>query len=235
MTRQPFFGPPRPPSDGRPAFGGDRQRPQPGLGRVTLILGGVMLLVQLYVSQLGYPAEAIFYRRFALNPNLVLAALDGSAPLAPALWPFVTSLFLHGDWFHLLSNLLFLAIFGTLVERYLGGRRFLLLFFLTGLAGSLLQVIITDDWGPPTELVVGASGGLFGIMGVALTCGAPAMRRGSPQRRLLIALIIINGVLGLVAASGITGELLLIGWQSHLGGFLAGLLLGRWLHPRHLS
>ncbi len=201
-----------------------------GVGKVVLILGAAMLLVQLYVSRLDFIDEALFFRHFALNPALVEAAFAGEAPLAPALWPFVTSLFLHGDWLHLINNLVFLAIFGTLVERHLGGRWFLLLFFLCGFAGALLQVLFPYDFGPPAELVVGASGGLFGIMGVALTCGAPAMRPGSPQRRLLTALIVINAVIGLVAASGIMGSLLLIGWQSHLGGFLAGLLFGRLLN-----
>ncbi|MEO1193751.1 MAG: rhomboid family intramembrane serine protease [Pseudomonadota bacterium] len=224
MTRQPFFGPPRGPYQ--------RQRPSllgQGLGRNSLILGAIMLLVQILVSQMSYQQDVLFFRHYALNPNLVRAALAGEAPLAPALWPFITSLFLHGGWFHLLNNLLFLAIFGSLVERHLGGKLLLFLFFACGFAGAALQVLIVNDWGPPTELVVGASGGLFGLMGAAFTCGAPAMRRGSPQRQLLIALVAINALLGLVSASGVTGDLLMIGWQSHLGGFLAGLALGRWL------
>lgn len=205
----------------RPVSGGT------GLGKACLVLGGIMLLVQLYVSQLDTLDETLFFSHFALNPGEVRAALAGEAPLAPTLWPFLTSLFLHGGWLHLVNNLVFLAVFGTLVERHLGGLLLVLLFFATGIAGSLLQVAFPYDFGPPASLVVGASGGLFGIMGVALTCGAPAMRHGSPQRRLLIILIAINAVIGLVSASGVTGDLLLIGWQSHLGGFLAGLLLGR--------
>lgn len=205
-----------------------RQQPSPtGVGKACLILGGIMLLIQIYVSRLDLYDEALFYRHFALTPANVLAALAGESPLGPALWPFATALFLHGDWLHLANNLLFLAIFGTLVERHLGSRWLVILFFVCGFAGSLLQIFLPFDFGPPTELVVGASGGLFGLMGAALTCGAPAMRQGSPQRRLLIALIVINAVIGLVAFSGVMGSLLLIGWQSHLGGFLAGLLLGR--------
>ncbi len=198
-----------------------------GVGKACLILGGIMLLIQIYVSRLDIYDEALFFRHFALSPTRVLTALAGESSLGPALWPFGTSLFLHGDWLHLANNLLFMAIFGTLVERHLGARWLVVLFFLCGFAGSLLQVFLPFDFGPPTELVVGASGGLFGLMGVALTCGAPAMRQGSPQRRLLIALIVINAVIGLVAFSGVMGSLLLIGWQSHLGGFLAGLLFGR--------
>jgi len=203
-----------------------------GLGKASLILGAIMLLVQLYVSQLSYADEALFFRHFALNPGLVGAALAGEAPLGPALWPFLTSLFLHGGWLHLANNLVFLAIFGTLVERHLGGFLLVLLFFATGILGSVLQVVFPYDWGPPAELVVGASGGLFGLMGVAFTSGVPALRRGSPQRRLLIALIVINAVIGLAAASGVMGSLLLIGWQSHLGGFLAGMAFGSLLRKR---
>lgn len=206
-----------------------------GVGKACLILGGIMLLIQIYVSRLDVYDEALFFRHFALSPSTVVSALAGNSPLGPALWPFVSSLFLHGDWLHLVNNLLFLAIFGTLVERHLGARWLVILFFLCGFAGAVLQVLLPFDFGPPTELVVGASGGLFGLMGVALTCGAPAMRPGSPQRRLLIALIIMNAVIGLVAFSGLMGSLLLIGWQSHLGGFLAGLLLGRMLRPSRVE
>lgn len=205
---------------------------QHGLGKACLVLGAIMLLVQIYVSQLSVYADVNFFNAYALNPERVRAALAGETPLAPALWPFVTSLFLHGGWLHLANNLVFLAIFGSLVERWLGAVWLVLLFFLCGFAGSLLQVAFPYDWGPPASLVVGASGGLFGLMGVAFTCNVPAMRSGSPQRRLLIALVAINAVIGLVAASGVMGSLLLIGWQSHLGGFLAGLLFGRLLR-RH--
>lgn len=209
-------------------------RPPPraasGLGTASLVLGGLMLLVQLYVITLDAPSEAVFFRHFALNPGLVRAALAGEAPLVPALWPFLTSLFLHDGWMHLFSNLAFLAIFGTVVERHLGAPRLLFLFFACGLFGGVLQVAIPDDFGPPAELVVGASGGLFGLMGAALTCGAPQTRPGAPQRSLLLALIVINAGIGLVAASGVMGGLLLIGWQAHLGGFLSGLFLGRRLH-----
>jgi len=202
-----------------------------GLGTTALILGGIMLLIQFYAAGLDSAGELLFYRHFALNPALVAAAVEGRAPLAAALWPFFTSLFLHDGWFHLFNNLLFLAIFGTLVERHLGGRRLLALFFVCGLSGSLLQVLIPHDGGPPAALVVGASGGLFGLMGAAFTCGTPALRSGSPQRRLLIVLVVLNALLGLVSASGLLGSLLLIGWQSHLGGFLAGLCLGRLARP----
>ncbi len=197
-----------------------------GIGKASLILGAIMLLVQIYVSQLDFMDEALFFRHLALNPGLVRAALAGEAPLGQALWPFLTSLFLHGGWLHLANNLVFLAIFGTLVERHLGAFWLVALFFATGLVGSMLQVAFPYDWGPPADLVVGASGGLFGLMGVAFTSGVPALRRGSPQRRLLLWLIVINAVIGLVAASGVMGSLLLIGWQSHLGGFLAGMALG---------
>jgi len=207
-----------------------RQEPRgAGLGRTCLVLGGLMLLVQLYVVRLDHLGEVQFYRAFALNPDLVRAALAGEAPLWPALWPFLTSLFLHDGWMHLLSNLAFLAIFGTLVERHLGAARLLLLFFACGLLGGILQVAIPEDLGPPAQLVVGASGGLFGLMGAALTCGVPQTRPGAPQRGLLLALIAINAVIGLTSATGLLGSLLLIGWQAHLGGFLAGLALGRLL------
>jgi len=206
-----------------------QRRGPSGIGQATLGLGIVMALVFVYGSSLGLYEENAFYLRWGLNPALVDAALAGEAPLGPALWPFVTSLFLHGGTFHLINNLLFLVVFGSVLERHLGSVWLVVLFLATGIAGGILQVAFPYDFGPPAQLVVGASGGLFGLFGAAMGSGAVDMRQGSPQRSLMIALIVINVAIGLVAASGIMGGSLLIGWQAHLGGFLAGYPLGRML------
>jgi len=73
----------------------------------------------------------------------------------------LTSFFLHGGLFHLLSNLYFLIVFGAQVEDYLGRRRYLLLLLSATLAGSLSHVALDPHSNIP---IVGASGGIAGIV-----------------------------------------------------------------------
>lgn len=76
-----------------------------------------------------------------------------------------TALFLHADWAHLLGNLVFLLIFGVPAERYMGSRRFLVLFLLGGAFANLAAVIII---GTPDRLVIGASGAVSALIGAYL-------------------------------------------------------------------
>ncbi len=80
--------------------------------------------------------------------------------------PFVTSMFLHGGWWHLISNMWVLWIFGDNVEDHLGGGLYLLLYFLSGIIGAVVHsvLVLAFDMGrfAPT---VGASGAIAGVMG----------------------------------------------------------------------
>ncbi len=76
-------------------------------------------------------------------------------------WTTITYLFVHGGWLHILFNMLALFWFGPRVEERLGGRSFLTLYFISGIAGALLSFAI-----PATRMVpiVGASGAIMGVM-----------------------------------------------------------------------
>ena len=76
--------------------------------------------------------------------------------------PFVTAIFLHGGFFHILSNMWFLFIFGDNVEGAISPFGFLALFFIAGLAGNFLQYIIMPN---STVAIIGASGAIAGILG----------------------------------------------------------------------
>ncbi len=73
-----------------------------------------------------------------------------------------TSMFLHGGWLHLLSNMLFLWIFGDNVEDALGHFKFLVFYLLCGVSAAMLQTMINPDSRIP---MIGASGAIFGVMG----------------------------------------------------------------------
>jgi membrane associated rhomboid family serine protease len=74
-------------------------------------------------------------------------------------WTIVSYMFLHGGMMHLLLNMLGLFFFGSRVEDRLGGGRFTVLYFLSGISGALLSLVFT-----PTAQIIGASAGVFGVM-----------------------------------------------------------------------
>jgi membrane associated rhomboid family serine protease len=177
------------------------------------------------------------------------AGLQTRMPLpggeAADLWTFVTYAFLHGDYVHLLINLVWFLAFGTAVARRFGSLRFLAFFAVTSAAGATAHLV--THWGELAPLV-GASAAISGMMGAAMRfafeTGGPLglLRDGSeqsyrvPAAPLLRALrhpqvfvflavwIVINIVFGL----GVPPELVgngTIAWEAHFGGLLAGLLL----------
>ncbi len=126
-------------------------------------------------------------------------------------WRMVTALFVHSErsLFHILFNGYSLWVLGTLLERLLGARRFLALFFTAGLGGSLAVL-----WLAPTQAVIGASGAIFGLFGTLLVI---QRNFGGTNPQLLIVLV-LNLILGFVVPG--------ISWQAHIGGLLVGILLG---------
>jgi rhomboid family protein len=80
----------------------------------------------------------------------------------------VTSMFMHGSWFHLLGNMLFLWIFGNNVEDAMGRIRFIIFYFLAGFAATALQTLVTLTTTPLQDHVIpflGASGAISGVLG----------------------------------------------------------------------
>jgi len=123
-------------------------------------------------------------------------------------WRLITSAFLHANLLHLAFNMLALYWFGAPVEVFLGRARFLLLYLVSGLAGSAGALIAS-----PTAATVGASGAIFGILGAALVLERQRMYvlGGSA-----LTIIVIN-IVFTIAVPGIS-----IG--GHLGGLVGGAL-----------
>lgn len=128
-------------------------------------------------------------------------------------WRMVTSVFVHstGLIFHVLLNMYTLWIFGQLLEGLLGRWRFLSLYLISGLAGSVGVLWLGD----PRTGVVGASGAIFGLLGAFLVI---QRRLGGDATQLLI-LLGINLVIGFIPGFNIA-------WQAHLGGLVGGALVG---------
>jgi membrane associated rhomboid family serine protease len=95
--------------------------------------------------------------RFEMGPNTVCVLGDTRAWYTP-----LTSMFMHGSWFHLLGNMWFLWIFGNNVEDSMGHARFVVFYLLCGFAAAALQTFTDPDSIIP---MVGASGAIGGVMG----------------------------------------------------------------------
>ncbi len=134
---------------------------------VTYFLIGLNLVIFFFEWTLGMsdPAslQAVQYQ-FAVVPSQVSLFLSGSpkySPLAMVL-PFFTSMFLHVDWMHVISNMWALYIFGDNIEDHLGHFRYLLFYLLSGLTAMATQVVLNPYSNVPT---LGASGAIAGVMG----------------------------------------------------------------------
>ncbi len=130
-------------------------------------------------------------------------------------WRFITSIFLHGSLPHLLYNLFALGLFGSILEKLIGEKKFLLVFFLSGLVANLVSVNFYES-------SLGASGAIYGILG-ALTVIRPKMivwASGFPMPMFLAATVWVAGsVMGVFIPSN-------IGHIAHLSGILAGFVFG---------
>jgi membrane associated rhomboid family serine protease len=122
-------------------------------------------------------------------------------------WRLITAAFLHYGPLHLLLNMLGLYWFGSLLERRIGSGRFLLLYLVSGLAGSAGALVIS-----PTNPTVGASGAIFGILGAGLVL--------EQQRDYVFG----GSALGVIVANLV----LTFAWSSSIsvGGHIGGLIGG---------
>jgi membrane associated rhomboid family serine protease len=119
-----------------------------------------------------------------------------------------TAMFLHANFQHILFNMIALLIVGPAVEVLLGRARFLALYLLAGLAGSVASYLLS----PANILGLGASGAIMGVMGAYVVIG---LRRRLPISAV-VALLVLNLLIGFSGS---------IDWRAHLGGLAVGGLL----------
>nr|WP_227993204.1 rhomboid family intramembrane serine protease [Pseudactinotalea sp. HY160] len=131
-------------------------------------------------------------------------------------WRIVTSGFLHAGIFHIAFNMYALWIVGPFLEKMLGRWRFIALYLLSLIGGSLAVVVFSagpsaDSW---YQGVVGASGAVFGLFGAI----ALVLRKTGRNAQQILVVIGINVVISFVIAG--------ISWQAHVGGLITGGVLG---------
>ncbi|NOT11063.1 MAG: rhomboid family intramembrane serine protease [Methylococcaceae bacterium] len=153
---------------------------------------------------------------------------------------FLTSLFLHGGWMHLIMNMWFMWIFGDNVEDRMGRVPFLIFYLSCGLIATALQWLYNPSLVIP---VVGASGAIAGVLGAYFVLYP--MERVVLWLPVLFLPVIIHipaiAFLGLwviiqldsATSAILTGGVANVAWWAHLGGFVAGVLLYRFfIQPR---
>jgi rhomboid protease GluP len=153
--------------------------------------------------------------------------LDWGAKYGPYIaegeyWRLLLPMFLHVGFFHMLTNLFGLVIFGSMVERIFGTRNFVVVYLLAGIMGNVISYLAGPNPG------VGASGAVFGILGafgVYLLLNRRLLGQMGRQQLTSIGVIVaINIVLGL-ATTGIDNA-------AHFGGLLAGGFIAWLIAPR---
>jgi len=158
-----------------------------------------------------------------INPRLLL--LLGLQPAAfPVMpWTIFTNLFVHAGVGHILANMITLFFFGRFLSGLLGGRRFLLVYFLGGILGNVCYLLLPPS---PLAIAVGASGAIFALGG--------ALAVMVPKLRVLVFPIPVPLPLWVAVIGGffIISFLPQVAWQAHLGGLVFGLIAGLFLRAR---
>ncbi len=137
-------------------------------------------------------------------------------------WRFLTSIFLHGSVGHLAYNLFALVLFGSILEKLIGEKRFLMIFFITGILANLVSVNFYSS-------ALGASGAIFGVIGALMIIRPllPIWAFGLPMPIFVAGIIWVTGdVMG--AVGFLTGNPMdnNVGNIAHLSGVVFGIIMG---------
>lgn len=187
----------------------------------------INLLVFGYEVQLGRHLDEFIFSHAVIPIHLASVGMTTDQLLR-----LTTTMFLHGGWFHVLSNMLYLWIFGDNVEGRMGHFRYLVFYLLTGYIATITHVFYYPLSKSP---LIGASGAIAGVLGAYLILYPRAKVLTLVFLFIFIQIIpipaviflglwfvlqILNGVAGLTdqTAQGVA-------FWAHIGGFIAGILL----------
>ena len=156
-----------------------------------------------------------------VKPDLIYLLGLQPAALQEKPWTMLSNLFVHGGFGHIIANMFTLYFFGTYLLGLVGTRAFLLVYFLGGITGNIVYILLAS----PFSVAIGASGAIFALGG-ALAVMRP---------RLSVFVFPIPVPIPLWAAV-IGGFLIMlfpgVAWQAHLGGLVLGLIAGYFFRRR---
>ncbi len=180
--------------------------------------------------------NAILFLATLVNQDFMIRTFAMFPPESPLFrwWQIITHMFMHGGFWHILFNMYTLFIFGMVVERTIGTKKFLVYYFLCGLGAAALHLGVQSLTG--TSLYVptlGASGAVYGVLLAyaylfpdnKLTLLFPPVTLSAKWMVLIF--------LGIELITGITGTAEGVAHFAHLGGALMGWLLMIWWRKSH--
>ena len=215
----------------------------------TYVLIGLNIFAWIFLQGMGGQQLNSSICQFGLIPADLFAnassQLDAarSCQITSGWFNIVTSMFMHANWMHLIGNMWFLFVFGDNIEDAMGSIRFAIFYLVIGILAALAQVLIDPN---STIPLVGASGAIGGVM------GAYIMLYPRVKVHMLVFIFVIKipavAMLGYWLAVQIIGSINTFGmtgggvaFAAHVGGFISGALLIRYLkddellvnHPYH--
>lgn len=183
---------------------------------VTMLLIGINVIVYICINVMGMYDGVFGY----FVPITTVNAFDGS------IYPYITSMFMHGSLMHLCCNMISLYYIGLVLEPIFGSGKYTVVYFLSGIAGGVAYAAWNLYMGVPAS-AVGASGAVFGLFGAY---GALLIREAKAKPPIVFAegitarllppyfsLLVVNFIIGLSPG---------IAMEAHIGGFVVGFILG---------
>jgi membrane associated rhomboid family serine protease len=218
---------------------GDDPPPRRTFPLVTITLIAVNIAVFIY--ELTVPDTNALFRSAGVTPLEFATRRDlpPPAPLNNYLTTLITSMFLHGGFLHIGSNMLFLWIFGDNVEDRLGHLRYLLFYVVCGLGASAAQIYFNLQSAIPS---VGASGAIAGVLAAYLVLFPSAQIRTllfigffitvtRVPAIIMIGFWFVTQLLSGVTSIGQTEQTAGVAFWAHIGGFVVGVPLVLLLRP----
>lgn len=183
---------------------------------ILIVLNVLMFLLELSAGDAFVEQWAFVPARFSANPSGDIVTI-------------FTSMFMHGGWFHLFGNMLYLWIFGDNVEDAFGSGKFLAFYLICGVGAVFSQMMFNPGSNLPN---VGASGAIAGVLGAYILLFPKTNIRVLVGQSItaMPALIVIgfwfvlqflSGVDSLSAEQDVGG----VAYMAHIGGFIAGVVL----------
>jgi membrane associated rhomboid family serine protease len=187
---------------------------------ISLIIANVFVFLYQFFSPNGL---TYYIKQMSLIPYEITHFVSLPLRISPPLTLF-TSLFMHGDFFHIAGNMLYLWIFGNNVEDFLGSIKFTIFYLLSGISASFVHIIFYPN---STIPLIGASGAISGILGAYLLLYPYAKIHTFVFLFFIARIIQVPAYFFLIfwffmqiINLGVGG----VAWFAHIGGFLFGLL-----------
>ena len=168
--------------------------------KIVVTYALMALCTLIYIFQIFFPSLT------------ALGAVNGTLVRNGQAYRLITSMFMHGSIWHLLCNMYSLYVIGCATENYFGKKKFLLIYLVSGIIGSMFSCIFNTGWS------LGASGAIFGLMGALCYFGYYyRLYMGKALYNEIIPVIVLNLALSIIVSN--------IDFYAHIGGLIGGVFI----------